>query len=187
MFVTMDTINGDVLAAARARLMAALARQSAFWGVGRTPGAIYAALYLAGAPMALGELAEAVGVSKPNVSIAVRVLEDLGMVWRWQRPGDRRVFFEAEADFWRIARRVLERRQRPAFDESFRMVAESAALAAQAPPGADRDLVLARIAALQAFYRQLDAIVAALLRLGPQRWPQLLRRLLGGARGRSGA
>ena len=63
--------------------------------------------------------------NKRDVSMAIRTLEPLGMVKRRQLPGDRRVFFEAEPDFWNIVPRVLERRQKPEFDESFQILDES--------------------------------------------------------------
>jgi DNA-binding transcriptional regulator GbsR (MarR family) len=178
---TSGSGGSDGLAEARALLVDALGRQSAFWGVGRVTGQLYAVLYLAERPLSLGELAEALRVSKGNVSVAMRSLEALGMVRRSLPAGDRRVFFEAEPDFWLIARRVLERRSKPEFDESFRLVAESALVAAAAQAGSGRDFAVARLAALQAFYGELDAIAAAVLRLDPRRLGRLLR-LAGGRR-----
>lgn len=177
MILTMDTD----LEAAGERLVAALGRQSAFWGVGRLPGQLYAVLYLSPGPLALADLAAALGVTKASVSVAVRTLERLGMVRRILRPGDRRVFFEAVPDFWLIARRVLQRRQKPEFDESFHLLEESLSQAREAPPGPERDFVLARLRALRDFFGELDGIAAALLRLDPRRLARLLR--LGG-RGR---
>lgn len=176
----------DPLTAARQRLVEALGRQSAFWGLGRAPGELYALLYLADGPLSLQELARAAGLSKGAVSVAVRQLERLGLVRRGLRPGDRRAYFEAERDFWLVARRLLERRHKPEFDESFRLVAESLRLARTAPAGAERDRVLRRLEALQAFYDELDAAVTTVLRLGPERLAQLVRlgaRLLGRERG----
>lgn len=160
---------------ARELLIDALGRQSAFWGVGKVTGQLYAVLYLSREPLSLGELAGALGVTKGNVSVAMKTLAQLGMVRRSVRAGDRRVFFEAEPDFWLIARRVLERRSKPEFDESFRLVEQGARAAAALPPGPERDFAVARLAALQGFYSELDTIVAAVLRLDPRRLARLLR------------
>jgi DNA-binding transcriptional regulator GbsR (MarR family) len=177
MFLTM---NGEGLAAVRARIVDALGRQSAFWGVGRLAGQLYAVLYLSAEPLALSDLATVLGVTKASVSTAVRGLERLGMVRRVLPPGDRRVFFEAVPDFWLIVRRVLERRQKPEFDESFRLVREALAAARATPPGGGRDFVVRRLEALQAFHDELDRAVAAVLRLDPRRLPPLLQMLSGG-------
>lgn len=179
----------EPLRQARHLLVEALGSQSAFWGLGRTTGELYAVLYLAEAPLSLSELAAALGVTKGAVSLAVRHLERLGMVRRRTRPGDRRVFFEAERDFWLIARRVLERRQKPEFDQSFRLVEEALTLAGSAPPGPERERALQRLQALKGFYDELDALVAMILRLGPHRLARLLAagaRLLGSGRAEGG-
>lgn len=165
----------DMLHEARAKLVEALGRQAAFWGLGKVTGELYAVLYLSEEPMSLGNLADTLGVTKGNVSIAIRVLEQFGMVRRSMRSGDRRVFFEAEPDSWLIMRRVLEQRQKPEFDESFRLVEDSLRHADQAPPGDNRDFVLGRLLALQGFYRELDRIVDTILLIGPERLSRLVQ------------
>lgn len=160
---------------ARDMLVHALGRQSAFWGVGKITGQLYAVLYLAEHPLSLEEAARALGVTKGNVSVSIRTLEQLGMVRRDWHAGDRRVFFEAEADFWVIAQRLLERRQRPEFDASFAMVEESLALLEEAPDAPDIRHARSRVQALKAFYDELDAIVAAILAMEPRRLSWLTR------------
>ncbi len=167
------------LQSARNRLVEALGSQSSFWGLGKITGQLYAALYLSEEPLSLAELAESLGVTKGNVSIAIRSLEQLGMVRRSIRPGDRRVFFEAESDFWLIARRVLERRQKPEFDISFKMVDDSLRHVQQSPPGPERDFMQKRLEVMINFYKELDQIVEIILRMDPAHLAGLLRILHG--------
>jgi DNA-binding transcriptional regulator GbsR (MarR family) len=169
----------DALRVARERLIEALGRQSSFWGLGKITGELYAVLYLSEEPMSLSGLAAALGVTKGNVSVAIRLLEQLGMVRRSMRPGDRRVFFEAELDFWSIARRVLERRQKPEFNESFRMVRDSLSYAGKAQAGTDRDFVSGRLERLQHFYEELDEMVKIILLIGPEQLSRLARLGMG--------
>uniref|UniRef100_A0A7C2HZM2 HTH-type transcriptional regulator n=1 Tax=Ammonifex degensii TaxID=42838 RepID=A0A7C2HZM2_9THEO len=171
----MKEKQDENLREARELLVAALGRQSSFWGLGKITGELYAVLYLSERPLTLGELAEALGVTKGNVSMAIRVLEQLGMVRRSMRPGDRRVYFEAELDFWYIARRVLEQRQKPEFNESFRMLEEGLEQALAAEPGPGRDFVLERLVRLQGFYRELDQVVQRVLSVGPEKIFRLLK------------
>ena len=165
----------DDLVRARHHLIEALGKQSAFWGLGKTAGEIYAVLYLSEHPLSLQELAASLGVTKGNISIAIRSLEQLGMVSRSQKPGDRRVFFAAEPDFWLIARRVLERRQKPEFDGSFRLVEHSLSLAERSQPGRERDFILQRLKSLKHFYDELDQVVETILVLEPRRLSGLVR------------
>ncbi|MDZ4043749.1 MAG: MarR family transcriptional regulator [Eubacteriales bacterium] len=165
----------EVIQEAQAQLIEALGRQAAFWGFGKVTGEIYAVLYLSEKPTSLADLAETLGVTKGNISVAIRVLEQFGMVRRSMRPGDRRVFFEAEPDFWQIMRRVLEQRQKPEFDVSFRLVEESLRSAHEARSGKDRDFVLRRLNSLQDFYGELDQIVDTVLLIGPERLSRLVQ------------
>ena len=90
------------------------------------------------------------------------------MVKRRQLPGDRRVFFEAEPDFWNIAHRVLNRRQKPEFDESFQMLDESIKEAQDAPSSEEQKFVVERLSEIRDFYKELDQIVEAILALNPR-------------------
>jgi DNA-binding transcriptional regulator GbsR (MarR family) len=159
----------DGLQAARGELIQALGRQSAFWGVGKITGQLFAVLYLADGPLSLEEVAQSLSVSKANVSVSIRTLEQLGMVRRQFRPGDRRVFFEAETNFWLIAQRVLDRRQRPEFAESFEMVEKSLRLLDDAPDSAPVEFARQRVRALKGFYDELDQTAALLVQLEPKR------------------
>ena len=67
---------------AKRLLMSALGMQSAFWGTGRITGELYAALYTTREPLTLADIAMELGVTKGNVSVAIRRLEELGMVRR---------------------------------------------------------------------------------------------------------
>lgn len=157
----------DGLARSRDALIQALGRQSAFWGLGKTAGEMYAVLYLSSEPISLEEVAQRLKVTKGNVSVAIRQLEQLGMVRRSWHKGDRRVFFEAETDFWKIAHSVLGLRHKPEFHQSFLLVEESVRVADQAEPSAERVAVLARLKSLQDFYHLLDSLVKIVLAMNP--------------------
>lgn len=156
----------------------ALGRQSTFWGLGKAPGEIYAALYLAREPLSLGAVAKTLGLTKGSVSVAVRPLEQLGMIRRSWRRGSRQVFFEAETDFYAIALSVLSRRHKPEFDASFRQVEEAEQLLEAQSPGAgepegeaalpEEAHMLGRLQSLRAFYRQLDRLVETVISMSPK-------------------
>ncbi len=143
----------------RNALIQAFGRQSSFWGLGKTAGEMYAVLYFSPEPVSLEEIAKSLQVTKGNVSIAIRQLEQLGMVRRSWQKGDRRVFFEPETDFYKITRSVLGLRHKPEFDQSFLLVEESVQLAKQADSSNKRHTVLERLNMLQEFYRLLDSVV----------------------------
>jgi DNA-binding transcriptional regulator GbsR (MarR family) len=158
-------------------LIQALGRQSAFWGLGKTTGEIYAALYLSREPVSLEDLARRLGVTKGNISVLIRSLERLGMVRRAWQKGDRRVYFEAETDLWQVARQVLEQRQKPEFDLSFQLVGLAVEEAGKLTEQPDALFTLERLRSLQDFYRTLDSLVKVLLNLEPAQLAALARMM----------
>ena len=90
-----------------------LSRISEFWGYPRAMGALYGALYLSQGPLSLDDLIPIVGVTKGAISTNIRALEQLGMVHKQVRAGDRKDYYLADTDFWKITKTILERRQRP--------------------------------------------------------------------------
>ncbi|MCL2337104.1 MAG: MarR family transcriptional regulator [Firmicutes bacterium] len=159
----------------RELLIQAFGRQSNFWGMGKTAGEIFALLYFNAGPLSLEEVADGLSQTKGNVSVAVRQLEQLGMVHRSWQKGDRRVFFAAETDFMKIVYGVLALRQKQEFAQSFAMVDESLRLAEEASDSPEQRLVLARLAALQEFYTMVDETVQLILSKNPEQLQRLLK------------
>ena len=132
-------------------------------------GGLYAALYLSPGPVSLDELVPIVGVTKGAISTNIRALEQLGMAHRHLRAGDRKDYYEADTDFWKIAKTVLERRQKPEFDKALNGV--SATLQqVRSRSHWQRDTDLARfyeqrLEAMEGFFHALDGIVATLLQV----------------------
>jgi len=167
----------EKLGSAQGALIQALGRQSAFWGLGKTAGEMYAVLYLSDEPLSLEEVARSLKVTKGNISIAIRQLEQLGMVKRSRKIGDRRVFFTAETDFWQIAHSVLELRHKPEFAETFTMVNESYKYAEQAKPSPEKGIAVERLQALQEFYRLIDGIVETTLSMRPEQLKRIIKMI----------
>lgn len=116
--------TAPTLASVRTTLLLSLSRISQFWGFPRAMGAIYGALYLAEEPLSLDELAVQAEISKGAVSTNVRALEQLGMVHKHLRVGERKDYYAAETDFWKMAKTLLEQRRKAEFDGALRTVGE---------------------------------------------------------------
>lgn len=159
----------DNLLQAREQFLQGLSRISEFWGFPKAMGAIYGALYLSPHPLSLDELVEQVGVTKGAVSTNVRALERLGMVHKHIQVGERKDYYTAETDFWKIVKGILREREKSEFDHALRMVSDSLEMveAAQVEP-AQAELARfyqKRLGAMQSFFRSLDHLVATLLAL----------------------
>ena len=82
-----------------------------FFGFGKVMGMLYGALLMSQNPLSLDELEEIVGKSKASVSMTMRNLERWRMVREVWVKGDRRKYYEAETDLWKIVTYVLESRE----------------------------------------------------------------------------
>ena len=82
-----------------------------FWGFKRVMGRVWALLYLRGDALSASDLCEQLSISSGAASMALADLEHWGVVRRIRRPGDRRDYFEAETDIWKMISRVLRERE----------------------------------------------------------------------------
>jgi DNA-binding transcriptional regulator GbsR (MarR family) len=158
---------------ARETLIQGLSRISQFWGFPKGMGAIFGALYLSPTPLSLDDLVERAAITKGAVSTNVRALERLGMVHPHVEVGERKDYYVAETDFWKITRGILKEREKSEFDQALNSVTESLRLTDAAAAGGGLDaqdtqrliLYQQRLRAMQNFFHTLDNLVAAFLAL----------------------
>lgn len=110
MAVPLNTVRDDFLLA--------MGRISDFWGFNKAMGQIYAVLYLNSEPLSLDDIAASLNMSKGNVSLNVRSLERWGLLKRISQKSDRKDYYEAESDFWRIVRDIIRERDKKEFDQA---------------------------------------------------------------------
>lgn len=137
-----------------------------FWGHNKMIGWIYGLLYLREEPVSLDEIAQELGVSKGNVSLNVREAERLSMVRKVWKKGDRKDYYEAEPNLWRIVRQVTRERQKKEFDYAISLVGDNLEKLEEAG-GASRRAQFARkrLSHLSSFLKSLNALVNGLLSL----------------------
>ncbi|HZF47938.1 MAG TPA: hypothetical protein VE093_04770 [Polyangiaceae bacterium] len=87
------------------------------WGFRKVLGRVWTILFIAGEPLPAASIGERLQMSAGAVSMALTELQRWGVVKRVWRPGERKEFFEAETDFWKMISKV--------FDERERLLAES--------------------------------------------------------------
>ena len=145
------------------------------WGVNRSIAQIHALLYLATRPMTAEEIADTLALARSNVSNSIRQLQVWGLIRRVPVLGDRRDFFEAEADVWVMATKIAAVRKEREIDPALRAL-EACVAAADADKTMDPE-ARRRLAELRAFtqtmsnwYEQMVKIprpkLASLIRLG---------------------
>ncbi len=135
-----------------------------FWGFNKTVGWIFGLLYLRDEPVSLDEIAAELHVSKGNVSVNIREAERLGMVRKVWKKGDRKDYYEAEPNLWRIVRRVTRERQKKEFDFALEAVERSLELAKESD-GAGPAFAAKRLRAMSTFLKSANGLVSGFLAL----------------------
>lgn len=96
---------------AELRAADAMGRLMEFWGFRRHMGRLWTILYLSPEPMTTAELSETLRLSSSAVSLSLGELVRWGAVRKTWRPGERKDFYQAESNVWKLLRRVYERRE----------------------------------------------------------------------------
>ena len=106
----------DYLNNAKEDLIQELGRLSSFGGFNKVMGQIYGLLFLNADPVSLGEIAEQLAISKGNASLNIRQMERWGLIHPISKKGDRRDYYQAETDFWKIFRGIISDRDKKEID-----------------------------------------------------------------------
>ena len=152
------------LETAKQTLIQGTGRISAFWGLKEAMGRIYGLLYLTPGAMSLDDIADTLGMSKGSVSIHIRDLEGIGMVRKVWNVGSRRDYYEAETDFWAIAKGIFKYREKKEFDQALGSVKDSLRMIEAADPNHQNptaEFYRERLAEMEKFFATLDKLVDA--------------------------
>jgi DNA-binding transcriptional regulator GbsR (MarR family) len=167
------TLNMDEnLQAVRDSMIQGLGQLTDFFGFSPVMGHLYGALLMSPQPLSLDELEQIVDKSKASVSTTMRALERWNMVREVWVKGDRRKFYEAESDLWKIVAAILESRERREVTRALTILEQNAQKLQEAQPklsSEDRELsehYLQRVQDLQAFFRYAQFGLELLLQRG---------------------
>ncbi|MFC3811156.1 GbsR/MarR family transcriptional regulator [Lacihabitans lacunae] len=82
------------------------------WGINRTMSQIHALLLLATKALNADEIMEELQISRGNVNMNLRDLMSWGLIYKQLLPGERKEYFIAEKDIWKVARQIARERRR---------------------------------------------------------------------------
>ena len=143
-----------------------LSQISRFWGFPKGMGAIFAVLYLSPTPLSLDEIVSETGLTKGAISTEIRALARMGLVHRSTKLGDRKDYYEAEADFYAAIRSILKERQNSEFDRAVRSVKDTLTkMDENWVDNAEWKFIYDRVQALQEFFDAIDSLSKAVIRL----------------------
>jgi len=154
---------------ARDSMIRGLGELTDFFGFSPVMGHLYGALLMSPKPLSLDELEAIVAKSKASVSMYMQSLERWGMVRQIWVKGDRRKFYAAEGDLWKIITYILESRERREVGVALNVLAKNASALESAKPQLNEDEralaehYLVQIRNLQSFFQFAQMALEMLL------------------------
>src|ERR1700712_3811792 len=100
------------LSEAKQQFIAAWGSFGSNWGINRTMAQIHALLLISTAPISADDVMRELVISRGNVNMNLRDLIDWGLVDRVIITGERKEFFTAEKDIWKVARAIIRERKK---------------------------------------------------------------------------
>jgi len=164
----------DTLQAVRDSVIRGLGQLTDFFGFSPVMGHLYGALLMSPDALSLDALEAIVSKSKASVSMNMQALERWGMVRQVWVKRDRRKYYEAESDLWKIVTYVIESRERREVGVALNILEDDARrleLATSSMSASERELArhyLAQVQNLQSFFKLAQIALELLLtREGP--------------------
>ena len=112
------------VAEAKARFIADWGRFGTNWGINRTMAQIHALLLVSPDPLSADEVMEQLAISRGNANMNLRESIDWGLVQKVLIPGERKEFFSAEKDIWKVARQIVKERKKRELDQMIPVLKE---------------------------------------------------------------
>jgi DNA-binding transcriptional regulator GbsR (MarR family) len=97
---------------AKKQFIAAWGSFGSNWGINRTMAQIHALLLVSHEPLSADDVMEQLAISRGNVNMNLRELIDWTLVDRVIITGERKEFFTAEKDIWKVARIIVKERKK---------------------------------------------------------------------------
>jgi DNA-binding transcriptional regulator GbsR (MarR family) len=82
------------------------------WGINRTMAQIHALLLVSPDPLTQDDIMEELNISRGNVNMNIRELISWGLVERVILTGERKEFFSAEKDIWKVVKMIVKERKK---------------------------------------------------------------------------
>jgi DNA-binding transcriptional regulator GbsR (MarR family) len=161
--MTEMIVHTDLLPGPVERFVVHWGEMGTTWGVNRSVAQIHALLYLSEVPLTAEDIAERLGMARSNVSTSLRELLGWSLIRRVHAMGDRRDYYEAEADMFEMVRRIALVRKAREIDPAL-AVLRSCAADAKGDAGVPV-AVRKRLSAMLEFTETVDRSFGEIMRL----------------------
>jgi DNA-binding transcriptional regulator GbsR (MarR family) len=112
------------LTEAKAQFISSWGAFGTHWGINRTMAQIHALLLISPDPITQDDIMEQLDISRGNVNMNTRDLISWGLVDRVLLPGERKEFFSAEKDIWKVATQIIKERKKRELDPMLKLLGQ---------------------------------------------------------------
>jgi len=92
------------------------------WGINRTMAQVHALLLIAPDPLSAEDIMEELHISRGNANMNIRALINWGLVHKDNVQGERKEYFEAEKDIWKVATQIMKERRKREIEPALRLL-----------------------------------------------------------------
>ncbi|MCC2617753.1 GbsR/MarR family transcriptional regulator [Aestuariibacter halophilus] len=142
------------------------------WGFNRTVGQMYALLVVSDEPLSANQIAEALNISRGNVSMGLKELQGWRLVQQQHFPGDRKDYFQALGSIWDMAQRVFEERRKREIDPTLSVLRD---LLLDKPANAQEAYAQSRLKEMHDLLESITTWSEELQRLSPEKLNTLMK------------
>lgn len=82
------------------------------WGINRTMAQIHALLLISPDPLTQDDIMDQLNISRGNTNMNIRELINWGLVDRVLLSGERKEYFTAEKDIWKVVKQIVKERKK---------------------------------------------------------------------------
>lgn len=100
----------------KAKFIQAFGALGSKWGINRTMAQVHALLLISPASLSADDIMETLNISRGNANMNLRALIDWGLIQKEHKLGERKEFFVAEKDVWRITKQIIIERKKRELD-----------------------------------------------------------------------
>ncbi len=94
------------------------------WGISRTMAQIHALLLVSADSLSAEDVMEQLNISRGNANMNIRALIDWGLVKKEFKSGERKEFFAAEKDMWKVFKQIAKERRKRELEPVFHVLDE---------------------------------------------------------------
>lgn len=92
------------------------------WGINRTMAQIHALLLVSADALSQDDMMDELNISRGNANMNIRELINWGLVERIIIPGERKEFFSAEKDIWKVIKLIVKERKKRELDPMLKLL-----------------------------------------------------------------